>query len=258
VAINVDPELLLVDEALAVGDTYFRHKCMRKVRELRSRGITIVFVSHSPADIMAIGDRVLWLEHGRMVEIGDAESVLARYLASMAAKSDTPAERRLLPEVKAVDPVTVIPNVDHRHGDGRGKIMGIAILNEYAEPVHLMIPDSRLLVRITVRAAQTIKMPLVGFVLRNHLGFDFAETKTALPSLVAGDLKTVDFLIELPEFYPGAFSFSPWLRDSDYDICDWIDNAVTIQMAKGDGPVFGYVQLPCRIELDPVRESRVA
>jgi ABC-type polysaccharide/polyol phosphate transport system ATPase subunit len=59
VAVHVDPELLLVDEALAVGDTYFRHKCMRKVHELRSRGLTIVFVSHSPADIRAIGDRAL-------------------------------------------------------------------------------------------------------------------------------------------------------------------------------------------------------
>jgi lipopolysaccharide transport system ATP-binding protein len=258
VAINVDPELLLVDEALAVGDTYFRHKCMRKVRELRSRGITIVFVSHSPADIQAIGDRVLWLEHGRMVEIGDAETVLARYLASMTARSHHPAERPLLPEVKTVDPVTVIPNVDHRHGDGRAKITGIAILNEYAEPVHLMIPDSRLLVRITVRATHAIAKPLIGFVLRNHLGFDFAETKTSLPPLNSGDLRTIDFLIKLPEFYPGAFSFSPWLRDADQDICDWIDNAVTVQMGKGDGPVFGYVQLPCRIELDPARESRVA
>ena len=65
VAINVDPEILLVDEALAVGDTYFRHRCMRKVHELRARGVTIVFVSHSVADVKAIGDRALWLDHGR-------------------------------------------------------------------------------------------------------------------------------------------------------------------------------------------------
>ena len=71
VAINVDPEILLVDEALAVGDTYFRHRCMRKVHELRARGITIVFVSHAVADVKAIGDRVLWLEHGRAMAIGD-------------------------------------------------------------------------------------------------------------------------------------------------------------------------------------------
>src|SRR2546429_3449321 len=67
VAINVDPEILLVDEALAVGDIYFRQRCMRKVHELRSRGITILFVSHAVSDVKAIGDRVLWLDRGRLV-----------------------------------------------------------------------------------------------------------------------------------------------------------------------------------------------
>jgi lipopolysaccharide transport system ATP-binding protein len=266
VAINVDPELLLVDEALAVGDTYFRHKCMRKVHELRSRGITIVFVSHSPADIHAIGDRVLWLEHGRMIEIGEAEPVLTRYLAAMSNRAvsnramsnrgKTSVERASIPEVQAVDPVTVIPNVDHRHGDGRAKIAGIAILNEYAEAVHLMLPDSRLLVRITVEAHEPLAGPTVGFVFRNHLGFDFAETSTALPALEPGDVRTIDFMIDLPEFYPGAFSFSPWIKEGG--VCDWIDNAITVQMARGNGPVYGYVQLPCRIELDPIREPSLA
>jgi ABC-type polysaccharide/polyol phosphate transport system ATPase subunit len=255
VAIHVDPELLLVDEALAVGDTYFRHKCMRKVQELRSRGLTIVFVSHSPADIQAIGDRVLWLEHGRMIEAGEAGPVLTRYLAAMSKRGACQSERD--PEPAVVEPVTVIPNVDHRHGSGRARVEGIAILNEYAEPVHLMIPGSRLLVRMTIHAEQPIAEPAAGFLLRNHLGFDFAETSTPLPSLKAGELRTLDMLIDLPEFYPGAFSFSPWIRDSG-EIADWIDNAVTVQMAKGEGPVYGYIQLPCRIELDPQREHRVA
>ena len=62
VAIHLDPEILLVDEALAVGDVYFRQRCMRKVHELRSRGITILFVSHATGDVKALGDRALWLE----------------------------------------------------------------------------------------------------------------------------------------------------------------------------------------------------
>jgi len=77
VAINVDPEILLVDEALAVGDLYFRQRCMRKVHELRTRGITILFVSHAIADVKAIGDRALWLEHGRIREIGETDRVAA-------------------------------------------------------------------------------------------------------------------------------------------------------------------------------------
>src|SRR5438309_11364515 len=82
VAINVDPEVLLVDEALAVGDIYFRQRCMRKVHELRARGITILFVSHATGDIKALGDRALWLDKGHIREYGDTEEVIEHYLAA--------------------------------------------------------------------------------------------------------------------------------------------------------------------------------
>ncbi len=245
VAINVDPELLVVDEALAVGDTYFRHKCMRKVHELRSRGITILFVSHSPADIQAIGDRVMWLEHGRVVETGEAGPVLARYLAAMThrGKPDSGPQPS-----KAVAAVTTIPNVDHRHGDGRARILGIALLDEYGDAVHLMLAGMRLVVRVTLRAERALAKPSAGFILRNHLGMDFSGTSTALPPFAAGQTRTIDFAVDLPEFYPGAFSFSPWI--SDGAVCDWVDNATTVQMGKGEGPVYGYIHVPCRLELE--------
>src|SRR5437773_638282 len=89
VAIHVDPEILLVDEALAVGDVYFRQRCMRKVHELRARGVTILFVSHAVSDVKAIGDRALWLDHGRMMDIGEPDGVVSKYLAAMTAKDST-------------------------------------------------------------------------------------------------------------------------------------------------------------------------
>ncbi|MEZ5363502.1 MAG: ABC transporter ATP-binding protein [Bryobacterales bacterium] len=70
VAINVEPDILLVDEALAVGDFYFRQRCMRKVHELRKRGVTILFVSHAMADVKSLGTQCAWLEGERMVEMG--------------------------------------------------------------------------------------------------------------------------------------------------------------------------------------------
>ncbi len=86
VAIHLDPEILLVDEALSVGDIYFRQRCMRKVHELRSRGITILFVSHSTSDVKALGDRAIWLERGHTMAIGKTELVVSKYLAAMAQK----------------------------------------------------------------------------------------------------------------------------------------------------------------------------
>jgi lipopolysaccharide transport system ATP-binding protein len=264
VAINVDPEILLVDEALAVGDTYFRHRCMRKVHELRARGVTIVFVSHAIGDVKAIGDRVLWLEHGRAMAIGDTDTVVARYLAAMAEKEDRAELQmgRSFSEPAPVKAVYSIPNVDHRHGDGRAEILGIAILNEYGEPVHLMMPRSRIVIRISLRANGSLSRPVAGFMLRNHLGLDFSETETdreghSLPEMGEGEVYTVNFHLDIPEFYPGAFSFSPWVSDGG-TICDWIDNAITVQMGRGEGPVYGYIQVPCRIELNARLEQEVA
>jgi lipopolysaccharide transport system ATP-binding protein len=256
VAINVDPEILLVDEALAVGDTYFRHRCMRKVHELRARGVTIVFVSHAVADVKAIGDRVLWLEHGRPMALGETDVVLPRYLAAMTEREGryaAPASDASLAGAK-VTAVHTIPNVDHRHGDGRAEILGIAILNEYSEPLHLMLPQSRIIIRISLRAGKDLARPAAGFMLRNHLGLDFTETDTdreghSLPAMRKGEITTVDFHLDIPQFYPGTFSFSPFVTDGA-STCDWIDNAVTVQMARGEGPVYGYIQLPCKVELN--------
>ncbi len=188
VAIHVDPEILLVDEALAVGDIYFRQRCMRKVHELRARGITILFVSHAIGDVKAIGDRTLWLDQGadpgnrryrhggRQVPGGDgAEGLRLRDPAQAAGEGPPRRGRAAPPEI-----VDRIPNIDHRHGDGRAEVhrhrrsgsAGTARCSFWSR-------CRRIVVRISVRAKEEIAQPIVGFMLRNHLGIDFSGTNTA-------------------------------------------------------------------------------
>ena len=265
VAIHVDPQILLVDEALAVGDIYFRQRCMRKVHELRSRGITILFVSHAIGDVKAIGDRTLWLEEGRIRELGETDLVVAKYLAAMVEKdsayltlSKRPVVERTGGRRQAPEVVERIPNIDHRYGDGRAEVLGIAVLDAYGRALHLLEPMSRIVVRISVRAKEDLALPIVGFMLRNHQGIDFSGTNTAregfeLPPMLPGDVHTVDFHLDLPEWYPGAFSFSPAIADGtlvSYQMCDWIDNAITLQMGHSDNQIYGYMHVPCRVELD--------
>ncbi len=270
VAINVDPEILLVDEALAVGDIYFRQRCMRKVHELRARGITILFVSHAVSDVKAIGDKVLWLDHGRVVEMGEPDRVISKYLAAMSQKDSNyrllragSEEKRVrCGPVRAPEIVETIPNIDHRYGDGRAEILGIAVLNEQGHPLHMLEPSIRMVVRISVRAKDDLSMPMVGFMLRNQLGMDFSGSNTAregyeLPPMQPGDITTVDFHIDLPELYPASFSFSPAVADGTlqaYQMCDWIDNAIALQMSRTAGEIYGYIHLPCRVEVN----SRIA
>jgi lipopolysaccharide transport system ATP-binding protein len=265
VAIHVDPEILLVDEALAVGDMYFRQRCLRKVHELRSNGVTILFVSHAMSEVKSIGDRAMWLESGRVKELGSTDMVAARYSAAMVQKDNAYItrvhrkeqterhERVLAPEI-----VDTIPNVDHRFGDGRAEILGIAVLDPSGQPVYILEPSSSIVVRISVRADDDITLPIVGFIMRNHVGLDFAGTNTAregfdLPPMSPGDIYTVDFHLQIPELYASPFSFSPAIADGtlhNYTNCDWIDNALVLQTGPGEDPIYGYLHLPCRVELN--------
>ncbi len=266
VAINVDPEILLVDEALAVGDIYFRQRCMRKVHELRRQGVTILFVSHAVADVKAIGDRVMWLEGGRVMEVGEPERVISKYLAAMTAKDSRYRIAQSAGEVRqsrghtvlAPEIATTIPNIDHRYGDKRAEVLGIAILDAEGAPLHMLESAGRIVVRISVRANDHLAMPMVGFMLRNQIGIDFSGTNTAaegyeLPPMEPLDVYTVDFHLELPELYPASFSFSPAIADGTliaYQMCDWIDNAVALQMGRSEAQIYGYLRLPCRVEVN--------
>jgi hypothetical protein len=95
-------------------------------------------------------------------------------------------------------------------------------------------------------------------MLRNQLGMDFPGTNTSregyeLAAMQAGDIVTVDFYLELPELYPASFSFSPAIADgtlAGYTMCDWIDNALALQMGRSEAQIYGYMHLPCRVEVN--------
>ena len=271
VAINVDPEILLVDEALAVGDIYFRQRCMRKVQELRARGVTILYVTHATSDVKAIGDRAMWLDRGRIVELGSPDKVIAKFTAAMTEKDSAYRLQRSTVESRparvaaasddAIAIAGAIPNIDHRHGDGRAEIIGITVMDEHGNPIGLLEPSSTICVRVSARAKEPLSAPMVGFMLRNQLGMDFSGTNTAreglcLPPMRAGQIVTVDFHVDLPELYPASFSFSPAIADGtlqDYRMCDWIDNALALEMAKSEQGTYGYLHLPCRVVVNPSR-----
>lgn len=261
VAIHVDPEILLVDEALAVGDVYFRQRCMRKVHELKARGITILFVSHATGDVKALGDRAMWLEKGAIRAIGKTDHVVNQYLAAMSAKDRAYQAHEIELDRERMQPEEVvvgIPNIDHRFGDGKAEILGIAVVNPDGSRAATLKPGGAAVVRISVKAKANLDSPIVGFMFRNHLGVDFAGTNTTreradLPPMMIGDICTVDFYMDLPMLYATSFSFSPAVANGTlehYSTCDWIDNAVVLQMDRADEPIYGQLHLPCRVAVN--------
>ena len=151
-----------------------------------------------------------------------------------------------------------IPNIDHRFGDGKAEIIGIAVTNAAGERASALSPASTMVVRISVRAKANLDSPIIGFMFRNHLGLDFAGTNTAreradLPPMLMGDICTVDFYVDLPALYASAFSFSPAVANGTlehYTTCDWIDNALILQMEKSPDPIYGQFHFPCRVKIN--------
>ncbi|HEV2199138.1 MAG TPA: ABC transporter ATP-binding protein [Bryobacteraceae bacterium] len=263
VAIHVDPEILLVDEALSVGDIYFRQRCLRKVHELRSRGVTILFVSHATAEVKSLGDRALWLDHGVAKALGETDLVVSQYLAAMATKDAHYYEQDVLhhPPTATAPPAEIvegIPHVDRRSGDGRAHVIGIAVCDIAGRPIHVVSPDSTVVVRISVRSKMALDQPIVGVLFRNELGVDFAGANTTseglpLPPLAAGETCTVDFYVDIPTLYSTSLSFSPAVSDGTlerFSICDFIENAVVLEMSPPEGPLYGPFRFPCRVQVN--------
>lgn len=268
VAINVDPEVLLVDEALAVGDIYFRQRCMRKVHELRSRGVTILFVTHATGEVKALGDRALWLERGQVRSLGDPDRVVSQYLAAMNAKDAQFQTQDALQHPDhhlptAPDIVDVIPHIDQRFGDERAEILGIAVTDLLGQPLGIIQPDSSIRVRISARAHADLDHPIIGVTIRDHRGLDLsgANTETEgvpLPPMSAGDIYTADFHVDIPTLYSLSLAFSPAIANGSSErhaLCDWIDNAVVLEMARPEGYMYGHLRLRCRLEVHKVQRD---
>ena len=255
-AAHLDPEILIVDEALAVGDIYFRQRCMRKIHDLRDSGVTLIFVSHDVADVCALGTRVLWLDQGHVRQLGEPAAVTAAYLAALLEKDSNQRHNEPVVAAPGHAQAVVVPPIAAdvtRHGDGRAEVLGLLLLDGHRSQVAAINAQAKLVVRVQVRGKQSIRQPIIGVLLRTADGVDLAGANTArlnLPvsPIAPGEVRTLDFHFDLPEFAPGRYTLTPAIADGDlgeYAICDMAQNAVALEILAGPRKVTGYLRFPC-------------
>jgi hypothetical protein len=244
VAISVDPEVLLVDEALAVGDIVFQHRCMHRIDQLRRSGKTILFVSHDLQAITRFCDTTVLLDHGSVVQEGEPYAVVQKYMEIFFERErrHKPLPGDELPTVGRIDPsiavVNTIPHMDRRFGNGKARIHGILVLDTQHRVLNQARAEDTVVVRITARFEEAVEHPIIGFTLRDHLNIEISSTNTSyeklkLPPAHAGDYVTVDFRVLIPRMRPGSYSISPAVAGGniwEHDICDWIDNAYILSL----------------------------
>jgi ABC-type polysaccharide/polyol phosphate transport system ATPase subunit len=230
VAIHVDPDVLLVDEVLAVGDEGFTHKCLDKFGEFKRRGKTILLVTHSLNLVERFCDEALWLDHGRVRGSGDPKRVVGAYLtdvgkseeqelARLEAKSEQRAESQELtvqsPESKAqgLKPsgsvVEDMTRVDEgRWGSREVEITGVTFKTAQGEVSHIFQSGEPMSIHLAVRAHQTIADFVFGIGIYNAEGVNCYGTNTHIEDLMSTEVRgegEVAFNIESLDLVEGTY-----------------------------------------------------
>ncbi|MGO9128240.1 MAG: ABC transporter ATP-binding protein [Bryobacteraceae bacterium] len=220
-AIHVDPEILIVDEALAVGDAVFANRCVRKFQELRERKITVLFVSHDLGLVKQLSDRAILLLHGRIEAQGAPKDVINRYIGLVLAQAPGNRKQERL-------------SSSFRHGDGASEILSVQILNARGEEVASVASGEPVTVRVRSRFQQAKSDPMVGILIRTRIGMDVYGTNTRLEQTELGDFEAgdeleVDFRIEC-WLTPQPYTLTVATQNSDGTSLDWLDDAIAFDV----------------------------
>ena len=154
VAINVDPDVLLVDEVLAVGDAAFQEKCMEKFADFRRAGKTVVIVSHAMGSMRTMSDQAAWLDHGTLVEVGRTDHIIDRYVDKGHEES--------LGEATA--------GAEARWGSGEARITGVRVLDVAGEPATVVHTGDAVTVRMDYECSSRVDQPVFGLAMENADG----------------------------------------------------------------------------------------
>jgi lipopolysaccharide transport system ATP-binding protein len=263
-AISVDPDVLLVDEALSVGDVAFQHRCMSRIRRLQDQGTTIVVVSHDMGLIKAICTWVVLLEKGEVVAQGGPAEMANLYFARASAeiaKVQAPAQTQ--PVIGAAPPAVAAQldaPVDEeseifRHGTGGATIQRVEMLGAEGQSAVLVAFDQEVTFRVHVEYRQDAPESVVGFGVRDRTGTDIIGTNTfeegvMLPARKAGETLAVDFRVRLP-LIAATYSVSSAVAADRHTRAyfDWVDNAllVTVAAPESGKAIHSKVWLPVQI-----------
>ena len=193
-AIHVEPEVLIVDEALSVGDAIFATRCIQKFEELRRRKVTVLLVSHDLGLIKRLSDRAIFMLEGRVVMDGLPKDAVNRYVGFVLDReSGAPAD-----EAATKNRVS---STSFRHGDGTSRITGVELLGRSHAPTRTFQRGDPMSIIVRAHFTKPAESPVVGILIRNRIGMDVFGTNTrvegvALPNCDAGDTLEVEFKLD--------------------------------------------------------------
>ena len=240
------PDILIVDEALAVGDAYFQHKSFDRLREFRKQGTTLLIVSHDATSIQSICDRAILLNAGRLAMMGKPEEVMDYYNA-MLVERENQTVRQLHIDGGKVQTVS---------GTGEAAIVEVVLLNDQDECLEVVNVGQLVKLRIVVKTTSDIPELVLGYMIKDRLGQPVFGTNThhlknQMESVVSGTsvIFTFQFAANLG---PGTYSVAVAVHSSSSHVAknyEWRDLALIFEVINIDKHYFiGVSWLPPKFE----------
>ena len=274
---HVDADILVIDEALAVGDAYFSQKCMRFLRQFKSRG-TLLFVSHDAGAVVNLCDKAIWLERGKLIRSGPAKEVMEGYLEDLYSAS-TPsssgqtavdsfdessghvvvAEAGLQPGdasliLEAPDAV----GTAGRFGSGKAIVESVWLRDAQGVRMTWVVGGEAVAIEVVVRSRSNIRQPIIGFIVKDRLGQHLFGENSYLSharqnlDVAAGNELHATFTFRMPVLPRGEYSVAVAVAEGSQDdhvVHDWVHEALLFQ-SHSPSLVTGLVGIPMQsIEL---------
>lgn len=235
VATAVRPDILIVDEALAVGDAYFVHKCFQRIRQFREEGTTLLIVSHDASAIQALCDRAVLLDGGRLILDGAPQAVMDYYNAMVSQKENALVRTTQLDGGK----------VSTESGTGEAVFQTIQLSDSSGNAVEYVGVNQPVRLKATVNVLADVPRLVFGYMIRDRLGQPVFGTNTdyfsqVLHELHAGDRVEIDAEFNA-DLGPGTYSVSVALSSTETHLVrnyQWRDLALVFTVANMDKPTF--------------------
>lgn len=246
VATAMRPDILIVDEALSVGDAYFQHKSFERIREFRKLGTTLLIVSHDKQAIQSICDRAILLSKGRVQMEGEPEVVMDYYNALLADHQNQKIE-----QVKLDD-----GSVQTISGSGEAQVKDIALLNDKNEKVEFINVAQKVKLNLVIKVIEDVPDLVVGYLIKDRVGQTIFGTNTYHMNQKIQCVKAGTDLNLLFSFSanlgPGTYSLSVALHADDTHLgknYEWRDLALVFNVLNMDKDTFiGVTWLPTTLE----------
>lgn len=231
------PDLLIVDEVLAVGDSYFAHKSFDRIRRFREEGSSILVVTHSMTDVRTLCDRVILLEHGRVLKDGPPDEVVDFYNAMIAAKESS----KLTIEQRRIEGGWLHSS----SGTGEAGVERIGLVDDEGKPVQLAMVGQALHFEAVVSCRTPVSRLVLGLMIRDKLGHVIWGSNTwhaarAVNDLLAGDRVKVRFSF-INRLGPGSYALTVALHNDESHLSanyEWQDNLFVFDVINADRTTF--------------------